>query len=192
MLRNLLSEDFYRWFRARSAPLPENINVHIDASKTFIDIGAGNGFFLSTVTGAKKRDAVEVWDKRIAYLREHFPDSTVYTSIFDVPEPYDVVACMDVLHHIEDNAERDKFLVTLFRIVKPGGTLIIKDMRDDLLLHKYANRLSDYLSTRSHPNEMNPERLIDLLKTAGFEIARFEKYTALVYAHYYLVAKKSL
>jgi 2-polyprenyl-3-methyl-5-hydroxy-6-metoxy-1,4-benzoquinol methylase len=190
MLSDVLSEDFYKWFRKFSAPLPEDINRYVDPGKRFIDIGAGNGFFLSTVTGTKQRAAVEVWDKQLAYLREHFPDVTLYASIFAVDGTYDVVACMDVLHHIENDAERDRFLLRLFELVTPGGTLVLKDMRDDLVVHKYFNRLSDYVSTGSHAHEMNAEALLGRLRAAGFEIRLFKKYTALLYGHYYIAAYK--
>ena len=190
MLSHFLSEDFYQWFRTHSAPLPEDISSYVAVGKSFIDVGAGNGFFLSTVDATRTRAAVEVWDKQIAYLREHFPDITVFTSIFDVLDSYDVVACMDVLHHIENDAERVSFLMKLFQIVKAGGTLIVKDMRDDLLVHKYFNRLSDYVSTGSRAHEMNPEKLVSMITAAGFEIRLFKKYTALLYGHYYISAHK--
>jgi 2-polyprenyl-3-methyl-5-hydroxy-6-metoxy-1,4-benzoquinol methylase len=191
MLSYILPEAFYKWFRKFSAPLPEDINRYLTTEKSILDVGAGNGFFLGQITATKKRFATEVWDKQIAYLKKHFPDVPVYTSDEAVDRTFDVVTCFDVLHHIEDNTRRDRFLATLYRIVTPGGILIIKDMRDDLPLHKWFNRLSDFLSTRSHTNEMNPELLVELLKKHGFTVERFEKYTALLYGHYYIAARKS-
>lgn len=190
MLSYILPENFYKWYRNFSAPLPEDINRYLTPEKSFIDMGAGNGFFLEKITATKKLFVTEVWDKQIKYLREHFPDVEVYIDDYAINRTFDVVTCFDVLHHIEDDAQREKFLVKLLSIVAPGGMLIIKDMRDDLLLHKYFNRLSDFASTRSHTNEMNAEILIEQLQKNGFTILKFEKYTALLYAHYYIAAKK--
>lgn len=189
MLSAILPEAFYKWFRRFSAPLPEDINTFLTPETTCIDVGAGNGFFLSTITATQKKYAVEIWDKQIAYLRMHFPTVPVYSSIHAVDRKFDVVVCFDVLHHVENNEERERFIHKLFSIVAPGGTLLIKEMRDDLLLHKYVNRLSDYISTGSHTNEMNAQKLIDQLTRHGFSIERFERYTALLYGHYYIRAR---
>ncbi|MEK7212438.1 MAG: methyltransferase domain-containing protein [Patescibacteria group bacterium] len=189
-LSDFLPETFLKWLRRFTGPLPEDINEYLSPGKSFMDVGAGNGYLLSTITPTKLLYAVEVWDKKIDYLKRTLPTVTVFKDIYIIRQAFDVVANIDVLHHISDNAERRRFLKKLFSIVVPGGVLIIKEMRDDLLFRKYFNRFSDFVSTGSRTKEMNARELIDGLEDSGFKILRFIQYTAGAYGHYYIVAQK--
>lgn len=188
MFSALFTESLVRKIRSWIAPLPEDINRYLHSQGTIIDLGAGSGYVFSKITVPVQRYAVETWKKKREHLKHTYQNAIVFEDIQDVDSQFDVVTCIDVLHHI--TSARNVFLKKLLTLPKEGGYLIIKDMRKDLPFHRLVNRLHDFLSTGSFIEELNDKELTDFLVSNAFSIQKHVRYECGPYAHYYVVARR--
>lgn len=103
---------------------------------------------------------------------------------------FDVVTCIDVIHHIprEDHIPVFK---KINELLKDDGLLIIKDM-DDRPFCKYLwNYMHDIIMTRCMKLSYVPEReMLTMLEKSGFAVEYATNIPNLLYAHYVVVSKK--
>jgi tRNA (cmo5U34)-methyltransferase len=114
---------------------------------------------------------------------------TLHCDLRDAPLPdrhYDVVIAAAVLHHLRDDPDWESAFRTLYRILRPGGSVWITDLVihdspriHELMWHRYASYLEsqggpeyrdhvlDYIDREDSPRSL-PHQL-DLLKAAGFD-----------------------
>jgi len=83
---------------------------------------------------------------------------------------FDIVSCMDVLEHIEN--ER-KAIKEIFRVLKPGGVFILTVPALPFLFSKHDN-------AQGHFRRYNRKYLSKLLKSCGFEKDRISYFNTLL------------
>lgn len=139
---------------------------------TLVDVGAGFGFFLSEM---KKRGwevtGVEISQKAIDYARDvlgiHLRWGPLEEAGF--PEGYfDVVSGFYVIEHLPQPIE---FLKECFRILKPGGMLLLRyphtsPIKNVLQFLGIRNRLYDL---PAHLSDFSPEMIQRCLEKVGFK-----------------------
>jgi tRNA (cmo5U34)-methyltransferase len=98
---------------------------------------------------------------------------------------YDIILAGAVLHHLRDNKDWETTFEKLFKLLKPGGCLMISDLitQDTELLNKYTwerygdyleelggkeyrQKVLDYVAKEDSPRSMNYQ--LDLMKQVGF------------------------
>jgi arsenite methyltransferase len=117
--------------------------------ETVLDVGCGSGLLL--IAAAKRLTGgmavgVDIW--RQADLSNNRPEATLRNArIEGVAEQvrveegdarqlpfgdgtFDVVVSLNVLHNIARREEREKALIEIARVLKPGGRLLISDFRN--------------------------------------------------------------
>lgn len=108
------------------------------STKKSVDVGCGGGYLV----GALRRLHLDAWgvDPADAVLAGAAADvrSRLARGGIDSPDmseraPYDLVTAMDVIEHVPDPVW---FLRSAFRLLRPGGTLVI-------LTPRFGGRLSD-------------------------------------------------
>jgi tRNA (cmo5U34)-methyltransferase len=98
---------------------------------------------------------------------------------------YDIILAGAVLHHLRDDKDWETTFEKLFRLLKPGGCLMISDFitQDTEVLHdytlerygdyleglggkEYRQKVLDYVAKEDSPRSMNYQ--LDLMKQIGF------------------------
>jgi SAM-dependent methyltransferase len=100
----------------------------------------------------------------------------------------DIIFFIDVYHHVPKNI-REKFMQDLVNTMKPGCSLIFKDINAGSPL-VYFNKLHDLVFAGEIGNEISFEKAKALLTQNGLEIIQQQKRTMYAYPHYTIVAKK--
>jgi predicted O-methyltransferase YrrM len=107
-----------------------------------------------------------------------------------LPQSLDAVYTLDIVHHLEPEAARD-VLVRVYQSLRPGGTLIVKDV-DTRPRYKMAfTWLLDVAMTHGErPNYWSRADLTEALRTIGFSVVRYSMVDALPYPHELYVCMK--
>jgi ubiquinone/menaquinone biosynthesis C-methylase UbiE len=107
----------------------------------------------------------------------------------DFPEnQFDVVLSSLMMHHLPDGLKQEG-LAEIYRVLKPGGRLLIVDMQSTIG-GTFAQRLTDFMITvhGGHTTmQDNVTKQISFVEAAGFSIAETEKINRQLS---YILAKK--
>ena len=120
-----------------------------------LDGGSGHGLFSLALAVQSKRRRVEGLEHspvRVAMARKAaagLPNVGFKEADFRnfSPGPYDGIAFVDVLHYLS-YADQEKLLLQAFRRLRPGGTLIFRDVDRRPGLSSLWNRLHEAVMTR--------------------------------------------
>lgn len=99
---------------------------------------------------------------------------------------FDIILAGAVLHHLREDADWEKTFAKLFRLLKPGGCLMISDLitQDSEVLNtyiwerygdylesvsgkEYRAKVLDYIAKEDSPRSLNYQ--LDLMKKVGFK-----------------------
>jgi SAM-dependent methyltransferase len=138
-----------------------------------LEVGSGYGYLLDyfrqdgwDVVGVEpneglNRHARKVLDIEVLPLilpEAKFPDAS-----------FDVVTMMHVIEHVPDPTDT---LNEIFRILKPGGMLVMETPRYDTLMFKLLGRRERSLSCEGHIYFFTTRTLRQISKKAGFTVER--------------------
>lgn len=164
------------------------------------DIGCGNGQFLLLVSEFAQPSylfGIEIFDRLINNARKLFEGASGCPSEFMVydgktfPEKLqemDIVFLIDVIHHVPVVQQED-FFKNLSAKLKPGATLIIKDINGASPLVLF-NKLHDFIFSREIGHELSLAKTTSLLESNNFSILEQKKRRMYVYPHFTIVAEK--
>ena len=103
---------------------------------------------------------------------------------------FDAASAVDLIHHVP-REDHEALAAALARAVKPGGTLLIKDIAPTPRWKHAFNRLHDRLVAGERTRARDPEELAALLDAAGFEIEQIYRPAPLSpYPHVILRARR--
>jgi 2-polyprenyl-3-methyl-5-hydroxy-6-metoxy-1,4-benzoquinol methylase len=103
---------------------------------------------------------------------------------------FDVVTCIDVLHHIPPDLQR-KFCARLVGSIRPGGLVLFKDISPKPRWKAWANRLHDLIMARQWIHYRSADEVTRWFGEDGltlFEACRLDRFW---YAHYLISAGKN-
>jgi len=152
------------------------INKYINGT-SFLDIGCGEGFFLSTAASAGySTKGIEISQDAVAYAKREFGldiEARAFEEL-QLPENYfDVVTLWQVLEHLPRPLD---ILNEAHRILKPGGLIAastpnIEGMPSNILRRRWWNIRT------IHINQFSTKTLTGILKNAGFRNISSASYT---------------
>lgn len=183
--------------RALYAPL-HLLLTWIPNGSGLVDIGCGTGTFIYLANRLRKIKTGLGIDKNAQSIRLANSVNKEMNICFKVSDGHDklnnkryfnCVSCIDIFHHIKEN-EKDQFLSSIASIVPIGGRLIFKDLDIYPRWKNIANRITDYLSTRSIVSYRSRLQIETSLKKLGFEILESKRCDMLVWSHYFIIADK--
>jgi 2-polyprenyl-3-methyl-5-hydroxy-6-metoxy-1,4-benzoquinol methylase len=164
-----------------------------------LGVGSGHGLLarlLAEVNPRVEVEGIDVDAERVAVAQATQANAPrVRIGVADIRAldtrgEYDAAAAVDLIHHIAP-ADRPGVARALAAAVRPGGTLLIKDIAPTPRWKHALNRLHDRVVSGEATTAAEPEALADLFVAAGFEIERLERVAPLSpYPHFILRARR--
>lgn len=178
--------------RPRICPF-ERLVAAVPGSSRVLDIGCGNGLFLYFLYRADRLGAASGVDANrhvidaatIALQGAGVPGVSVQASATPDDWPtakYDVVAMIDVMHHVP-RAQRDRLLAAACERVKPGGMLLYKDMASHPRWAAALNALHDLVVAREMITYADPHRVEQVAAACGLRLEHAQDVRIAWYAH---------
>lgn len=142
-------------------------SLELEADHRVADIGSATGYFpvrIARAVPAGRVWGVDIEPGMVRFLNERARHEGI-ANLFSVlgttddpllPEPVDRVLLVDTYHHI---GERTAYFAHLRHALRPGARLVIVDFQ-----------LGDFPVGPSDAMKLAPERVIDELGAAGFEL----------------------
>ena len=164
---NLVEVENHHWFYSGKRAIARHWITQsgklIDSSK-LIDCGAGTGVFASEMQSRCQVLASDDYPESLELLRCRLGNEKVVAgSCTKLPlesDEFDFVTALDVLEHIEDD---NQALSEIYRITKPGGTVV-------LTVPALMSLWSDWDITLRHYRRYNISEFRSLVERFDFEI----------------------
>jgi 2-polyprenyl-3-methyl-5-hydroxy-6-metoxy-1,4-benzoquinol methylase len=138
-----------------------------DKSGTILDVACGVGAttrHLLRHYAPERITAVDFAEKNVETARRHTPGCTfrqMDATRLDFPSgSFDTVICVEAAFHFQP---RSRFLQEAWRVLKPGGRLILAD----ILCERWADSVSRMLHPQNHVKD--PQAYAEVLVRAGFD-----------------------
>jgi len=184
------------WARWKICPF-EQLVESLPNSGKMVEFGCGIGLFSNLaavkkpgleVTGIDENSkAIQVAQSTIR-SRQNIQFLHQNAQSFKDKESMDVVAMIDVIHHVPRKYQ-PQVLITARETLKPGGTLILKDIDERPRWMVGASYLHDMIQIHP-PYFLNNRDLINLVTSNGFEINSRWAQRMVHIPHLTLVAKR--
>jgi SAM-dependent methyltransferase len=122
------TETSHWWFVGRRAIIDALLNdIDLPASGMILEAGCGTGGNIATLRRFGRVSAFEPHVDALAIAREQHPDvdirpGSLPNELPDEIASFDLVAALDVMEHVEDDARSARALIAL---MKPGGWLLV-------------------------------------------------------------------
>jgi len=105
-------------------------------------------------------------------------------------QTFDVVLCIDVLHHLPALAQR-RFLAEITRLCAENGRVIFKDIAPSPWWKATANTLHDLIVSRQWAHYRTEATVREWFQYEGLNVVEQVRLVRLWYSHFLLVAHKS-
>ena len=117
-------DDNWWWAKARREIIQQCLKKVITNNVDILEIGAGFGSMSSMLSSFGTVSAVEPYHDAALYLREKLKIESFHSSFesFNATKTYDMVACFDVLEHIEDDKNA---ILKMESLLKNKGLLVV-------------------------------------------------------------------
>lgn len=179
-IRNNLLQRFWHW--RRFAEIPTMID-HVDGA--ILDIGCADGVFsdvLLRATGASSLIGIDVLPASVDWANQHWKNSNMHFQTGDAhhldfsDSSFSAVFCMEMLEHVFDPALA---LREMFRVVKPGGYMIVLVPTDSILFRSIWfvwTRLQGRIWHDTHIQSFRKNALSEAVAAAGFTVEKDKRF----------------
>ncbi|GLZ78443.1 hypothetical protein Afil01_32500 [Actinorhabdospora filicis] len=190
--------------RLRPAVCPlDRVLQYVPADARVLDVGCGGGLFLGLLAASGRRvsghgvdmsaSAIAIADAMAARVTETGSVLTFECQDATTPWPrgeYDVVSMLDLLHHVPPGEQRAVFAKAVAAL-RPGGTLLYKDMATRPRWRAAANQLHDLVLARQWIHHVALDEVRRWAVEEDLDIVHFERINRLWYGHELLVLRRS-
>ena len=167
----LEDEESYRAYFARKL---DDLQQH-QASGRLLDVGCGAGFFLD---GARQRGygvaGVDLSPVPVRYARDELGLEVALGSLYDYHAPDSAFDAVTIFQTIEHDPHPAKLTAELFRILAPGGVVMITTPAADGFVARVMGRRWFGYRNVEHVSFFTRKSLQYALQQAGFEILYLE------------------
>lgn len=174
--------------------------AQVPPQSTVLDVGCGSGLFLGLLAAAGRIRSGLGFDSsapaiaRADCMRRRLPEPARLAFVHrDAAAAwpdgdFDVVCLIDVMHHVQP-AQQRPLIETAIAKLRPGGTLVYKDMVRRPAWRAWMNRLHDLLLARQWIHYAPIDQVASWIRGAGLEIVHEPRCSMLWYGHEILVAR---
>ena len=171
----------------------------VPEKSSVLDIGCGYGTFPIMV--ARERNpsrvlGVEIDRERVTAARKNSEGlgnvSFVAQDIsrFESEERFDVITCLDVLHHVPGRLQKG-VIERAGNLLKPGGALVLVEIDTRPFLKYVWNYMHDVVMTRSSGMRyVSRERCLEMVRSGGLRVASVRDASRFMYSRYMITARK--
>jgi SAM-dependent methyltransferase len=148
----------YWWYRARSRLLRTVLADHVGSPARVLDVGSADGPSVDWLRVRGRRTALDIDFRGLR-------PGDVCGSATAIPfrdGAFDVVAALDVIEHVESEAQ---ILGELRRVLAPGGRLLVS-------VPAYQWAWSDHDVANGHHRRYTRGRAVAALEASGFDVRR--------------------
>jgi SAM-dependent methyltransferase len=143
------------------------------SGKTILDVGCGEGLFLSTISNQWSKQGLEPSASGASLTRKRNLDvarATLDTS----PKQYhvDVISALDVIEHVIDPHH---FVESFKRHLRPGGVVLLLTGDADSYAARIAGPQWSYLRWCGHISVFSKSGLRRLVESHGFEVLTWRR-----------------
>jgi SAM-dependent methyltransferase len=181
--------------RPRICPF-ERLVASVPTGSRMLDVGCGNGLLLGLLAHDSRLAlgvGVDTSPRAIAAaeaMRARLPEAAAGVLRFHRQDahapwptgPFDVVALVDVLHHLAPGRQRE-LVERACATVAPGGVLLYKDMVVRPRWRACANRLHDLVMARQWVHHRALAEVAAWVEARGFTTSRSERIDRWWYGH---------
>lgn len=157
--------NFYQWL--------ETLAKRYVSGRTVLDVGCGEGVFLSTISAEWSKHGLEPSASGARLAKERNLDvacATLDTS--DKQYQADLVSALDVIEHVVDP---HRFVASLKQHLRPGGVMLLLTGEADSYTAKAAGPQWSYLRWCGHISVFTRSGLQKLVESHGFEVVEWER-----------------
>jgi len=156
---------FYKW-------LEELVRQHA-SGRSILDVGCGDGVFLSTISNQWSKHGVEP-SASGAKLAQKKNLDVAHATLDTSPQQYevDVISALDVVEHVIDPHH---FLDSFKRHLRPGGVALLLTGDADSFTARIAGPQWSYLRWCGHISVFSRLGLRQLLQSHGFEVLAWRR-----------------
>lgn len=177
----------------------EELLRRIPSGATVLDVGCGAGIMSALAAGPGRAREVTGFDisrksidiARGVTIAGACPMTFHALPAGEIPDgQFDVVLCIDVLHHVPLAAQWD-FLREVCGRVKAGGMLLFKDISPRPRWKAFANRMHDLIMARQWVNYRHEHDVAEQLRMIGGEVIEQARLDRLWYSHHLICWRKT-
>lgn len=177
------------WYYDRAIRIPVYRRYHLNRARAvcehlphgvdvLLDVGCDGGTLTKLIAECskpKKVIGIDIKQESIEYARRTKPGIDFYVAdAYNIPLPdssADVITLLEVLEHLDDPT---RALRETYRVMKPGGTIIVLVPNEQSLLYRAVwwlwVRTFGRVWRDSHSYRFNRENLVSMLREAGFRV----------------------
>jgi len=172
-------EDKHWWFVGRRRIFLNMLDKYLPANngkekRRILDVGCGTGTLLRYLSRYGCAQGVDVDEQAIEFCHKRGVHQVQKVDSFPLPfedDTFDLVTLLDVLEHIDDD---EGTLRELYRIVRPGGMLMLA-----VPAYRFLWGPQDEIS--NHKRRYIAPEIGDLLRGTGFRIKRLSYFNTVLF-----------
>ena len=152
--------------------LEQLVRKHV-SGKTILDVGCGDGVFLSMLSDEWKKQGLEPSAAGASLAQRRNLDVTCAT-LDTSPQRFeaDLISALDVIEHV---ADPHRFLESFKQHLRPGGVVLLLTGDADSYGAKVAGSQWSYLRWAGHISVFSKSGLEKLVRSHGFEVLAWKR-----------------
>jgi ubiquinone/menaquinone biosynthesis C-methylase UbiE len=177
-------EESHWWFAGKREIVFEFVKKIAKKGDRILDVGCGTGIVMEKADRYGSVYGLDYSKEALAFCRKRGLSNLTLGSVMSLPyedDEFDLVLCLDVLYHKGISDDRQA-LRELFRVIKPGGHLLITDSATKALFSPHD--LATEARERYSAAEMRGK-----VKSAGFSVRRISYFNFFLFPVIFAVRK---